>query len=173
MESFSALALVYLYGLSKLVGEHLTNEFHLKTGITCVICRFFNAFGPNETNPHLIPEIQDQINAGKREISLGNLEPKRDFIHTYDMARAVRMLMDKFDEGIEIFNLGRGIECSVVEIVEAFSRQLGEEVKIAQDPNRMRKTDRLHLLADVSKLKDYTGWEPEWGIDEGVKTLIQ
>ena len=161
-----------VYGLSKLVGEHLMNEFHLKTGITSVICRFFNAFGPNETNPHLIPEIQDQINAGKREISLGNLEPKRDFIHTYDMARAVRMLMEKFDAGIEIFNLGRGIEYSVVEIVEAFSRQLGEEVKIVQDPNRMRKSDRLHLLADVSKLKEYTGWEPEWGIDEGIKTLI-
>ena len=162
-----------VYGLSKLVGERLMNEFHLKTGITCVVCRFFNAFGPNETNPHLIPEIQDQINAGKREISLGNLEPKRDFIHTYDMARAVRMLMEKFDAGIEIFNLGRGIEYSVVEIVQAFSRQLGEEVKIVQDPNRMRKSDRLHLLADVSKLKDFTGWEPEWGIDEGIKTLIQ
>jgi UDP-glucose 4-epimerase len=161
-----------VYGLSKLVCEHLMNEFHLKTGITSVICRFFNAFGPNETNPHLIPEIQDQINAGKREISLGNLEPKRDFIHTYDMARAVRMLMEKFDSGIEIFNLGRGIEYSVVEIVEAFARQLGEEVKIVQDPNRMRQSDRLHLLADVSKLKNYTGWEPEWGIDEGIKTLI-
>lgn len=162
-----------VYGLSKLVGEHLMNEFHLKTGITSVICRFFNAFGPNETNPHLIPEIQNQINEGKREISLGNLEPKRDFIHTYDMARAVRMLMEKFDEKIGVFNLGRGIEYSVVEIVEAFSRQLGEEVKIKQDPKRMRKSDRLHLLADVSKLKDYTGWEPEWGIDEGIKTLIQ
>jgi UDP-glucose 4-epimerase len=162
-----------VYGLSKLVGEHLMNEFHLKTGITSVICRFFNAFGPNETNPHLIPEIQNQINEGKREISLGNLEPKRDFIHTYDMARAVRMLMEKFDEEIGVFNLGRGIEYSVVEIVEAFSRQLGEEVKIRQDPGRMRKSDRLHLLADVSKLKAYTGWEPEWGIDEGIKTLIQ
>jgi nucleoside-diphosphate-sugar epimerase len=61
--------------------------------------------------------------------SLGNLEPKRDFIHTYDMARAVRMLMEKFDSGIDVFNLGRGIEYSVVEIVQAFSRQLGEEGK--------------------------------------------
>lgn len=161
-----------IYGLSKLVGERLMSGFHLKTGIPSIVCRFFNAFGPNETNPHLIPEIQDQINSGKREISLGNLEPKRDFIHTYDMARAVRVLMQKFDAGIEIFNLGRGIEYSVVEIVQAFSRQLGQEIKIVQDPDRMRKSDRLHLLADVSKLKGYTGWEPEWGIDEGIRTLI-
>jgi UDP-glucose 4-epimerase len=58
-----------IYGLSKLVGERLVNEFYLKTGITAVICRFFNAFGPNETNPHLIPEIQNQINAGREKFA--------------------------------------------------------------------------------------------------------
>lgn len=162
-----------IYGLTKLTGERLMNEFHLKTQKPTVICRFFNAFGPNETNPHLIPEIQEQVNAGKRTIQLGNLEPKRDFIHTYDMARAVRLLLESDLEGIEIFNLGRGIEYSVREIVESFQRELGEEIRIEQDPARVRKTDRMHLLADVNKLKKYAGWEPEWGIDEGIKTLIE
>ncbi len=162
-----------IYGLSKLTGEHLCKMFHLESGIDTVICRFFNAFGPNETNPHLIPEIQAQINNGKRSIQLGNLEPKRDFIHTYDMARAVRLLMMSDMKGLDTFNLGRGIEYSVREIVQAFERQLGEKVEIEIDPKRVRKTDRMHLLADVSKLKSITGWEPEWGIDEGIKTLIQ
>ncbi len=161
-----------IYGLSKLTGEHLMNEFHLKTKIPTVICRFFNAFGPNETNPHLIPEIQDQINTGKRTINLGNLTPKRDFIHTYDMARAVRLLMEKEIHGIDIFNLGRGIEYSVTEIVEAFERELGEKITIEQEQSRIRKTERMHLLADVSKLKAATGWEPERSIDDGIKTLI-
>ncbi len=161
-----------IYGLSKLTGERLCNEFHLKTNIPTVICRFFNAFGPNETNPHLIPEIQNQINAGQRTINLGNLTPKRDFIHTYDMARAVRLLMEKEMQGINTFNLGRGIEYSVTEIVEAFERQLGEKITIEQEASRIRKTERMHLLADVTKLKNATGWEPEWGIDEGVKTMI-
>lgn len=162
-----------IYGLSKLTGERLVNEFYLKTKIPTVVCRFFNAFGPNETNPHLIPEIQDQVNSGKRTINLGNLEPKRDFIHTYDMARAVRLLMESEIQGINIFNLGRGIEYSVTEIVEAFERQLGEKITIEQEASRIRKTDRMHLLADVNKLKKTTGWEPEWGIDEGIKTLIK
>ncbi|MEA3451114.1 MAG: NAD(P)-dependent oxidoreductase, partial [Bacteroidota bacterium] len=154
-----------IYGLSKLTGEHLLNEFHLKTKIPTVICRFFNAFGPNETNPHLIPEIQDQINAGKRTINLGNLTPKRDFIHTFDMARAVRLLMEKEMQGINTFNLGRGIEYSVTEIVDAFERQLGEKITIEQEQSRIRKTERMHLLADVSKLKEATGWKPERTID--------
>lgn len=161
-----------VYGLSKLTGERLMHEFHLETGLPAVVCRFFNAFGPNETNPHLIPEVQDQINQGKRSIQLGNVEPKRDFIHTSDMARAVRMLMEQIETGCEAFNLGRGIEYSVREVVEAFCRQIGEPIQIEQDPKRVRKTDRMHLLADIQKLKAATGWEPKVSLDEGIATLI-
>jgi UDP-glucose 4-epimerase len=160
-----------IYGLSKLTGEHLCNEFHLMTGIPTIICRFFNAFGPNETNPHLIPEIQQQVNDGLRKIHLGNLTPKRDFIHTSDMANAVHTLLSKVNAGIDTYNLGRGIEYSVTEIVDAFSRQLGEKIEIEVDPARVRKVERMHLLADVSKLKSI-GWEPLIGIDEGIATLI-
>lgn len=160
-----------IYGLSKLTGEHLCNEFHLQTKTPVIICRFFNAFGPNETNPHLIPEIQKQVNSGLRTLQLGNLTPKRDFIHTSDMANAVDVLLNKIEDGIHIYNLGRGIEYSVIEIVDAFARQLGEEVKIEVDPSRVRKTERMHLLADVSKLKKL-GWQPLVDIDGGIKTMV-
>ena len=161
-----------IYGLSKLTGEHLCNEFYLQTGIPTVICRFFNAFGPNETNPHLIPEIQQQLQRGQRTIKLGNLTPKRDFIHTHDMANAIHLLINKFNKGTDVFNLGRGVEYSVTEIVEAFERQLSEKIMIEVDPLKVRKVERMHLLADIRKLKEFTGWEPAIGIDEGIKTLL-
>ena len=161
-----------IYGLSKLAGEHLMNEFHLQTSIPTIICRFFNAFGLNETNLHLIPEIQRQVNSGQRTIELGNLDPKRDFIHTYDMARAISMLLDKFDSGIDVFNLGRGQEYSVIDVVKEFENQLGEEITIKVDQSRVRKVERMHLLADISKLKSFISWEPEISLSEGIKTLI-
>jgi UDP-glucose 4-epimerase len=161
-----------IYGLTKLTGERLCHEFYLDSGIATVVCRFFNAFGPNETNPHLIPEIAAQINAGSRVLKLGNQAPKRDFIHTSDMARAVIALLESFTQGFDTFNLGRGIEYSVLEIAAAFGNALGEEVRVEVDPAKVRKTDRLHLLADISKLKAFTGWEPKVGIDEGIATLI-
>ncbi len=161
-----------IYGLSKLTVEHLCNDFHLQSQIPVVVCRFFNAFGPNETNPHLIPEIQKQVLEGKRKIQLGNLTPKRDFIHTFDMAAAVETLLTQVKEGIHTFNLGRGIEYSVTEIVDAFSKAIGEKIEIEVDPARVRKVERQHLLADVSKLKSL-GWEPKIGIEEGIKTLVQ
>lgn len=161
-----------IYGLTKLTGEHLLRNFFLETGIDTIVCRFFNAFGPNETNPHLIPEIEKQLREGSRTIKLGNLTPKRDFIHTYDMAEAVKKLIELNNTGYDVFNLGRGIEYSVVDIVQAFERQLGEKIKIEVDPIRVRKVEREHLLADVSKLKKTAGWEPVWGIDEGIKNLL-
>ena len=161
-----------IYGLSKLACERLCNEFHLETKIPTVVCRFFNAFGPNETNPHLIPEIQKQILGGNRKIKLGNLTPKRDFIHTHDMASAVQILLEKSGNGIDTFNLGRGIEYAVTEIVDAFAKAIGEPIQIEVDPARVRKVERMHLLADVTKLKSL-GWQPKIGIEEGIKTLVQ
>jgi len=161
-----------IYGLSKLTGEHLFKKFWLETGIDTIVCRFFNAFGPNETNPHLIPEIEKQLMDGLRTIKLGNLTPKRDFIHTYDMATAVSKLLKIEKVGYNIFNLGRGIEYSVVEIVEAFERQLNDKINIEVDPARERKVERQHLLADVSKLKKVAGWQPVRSIDEGIKNMV-
>ena len=110
--------------------------------------------------------------ARDRTMRLGNLDPKRDFIHTADMGRAMSALLGTVTSGHEVFNIGRGMEYSVREIVEAFARQLGEPLSIEVDPARVRKVERMHLLADVSKLKRVTGWEPLRSIDDGVATLL-
>ena len=162
-----------IYGISKLAGEHLMNEFYLQTSIPTIIGRFFNAFGPNETNAHVIPEIQRQVNSGARTIQLGNLDPKRDFVHTSDMAIAISKLLDKFNTGIDTFNIGRGIEYSVKEVVQAFEQVLGEEITIQVDPARVRKVERMHLLADISKLTNFIDWEPQISLGQGIATLLK
>ena len=162
-----------IYGLSKLTCEELLKKFNYETKVDTIVCRFFNAFGPNETNPHLFPEIEKQLRTGHRKIQLGNLTPKRDFIHTYDMAEAVRLLLNINGIGYDTFNLGRGIEYSVTDIVEAFERQLGEKIEIEVSSDRVRKIERMHLLADVTKLNRTVGWEPRWSIDDGIRNLIE
>lgn len=161
-----------IYGLSKLAGEQLMQKFYFETKIDTICCRFFNAFGPNETNPHLIPEIERQLRDGHRTIALGNLTPKRDFIHTHDMANAVLAMINLKNTGYDTFNLGRGIEYAVTEIVSTFETLLNEKITVNIDPSRTRKVERMHLLANVDKLKQKTGWEPKWTITEGIKDLI-
>jgi UDP-glucose 4-epimerase len=161
-----------IYGLSKLAGERFVNEFYLETHIPSIICRFFNAFGPRETNPHLIPEIHRQVVSGNRKIQLGNLDPKRDFIHTSDMSSALRLLLEKFDTGIDTFNIGSGIEYSVREVVKAFESAIGESIEIEVDPARVRKVERQHLCADIHKLTNFLNWEPSITLNNGIQQLI-
>jgi UDP-glucose 4-epimerase len=161
-----------IYGLSKMTGERLMNEFYLDTKIPSLVCRFFNAFGPRETNPHLIPEIHRQVVSGKRKIQLGNLEPKRDFIHTSDMSLALKLLLEKFDTGIDTFNIGSGSEYSVTEVVQAFERAIGESIEIEIDPERVRKVERQHLCADIGKLSNFLNWKPAVSLDSGIQKLI-
>ena len=104
---------------------------------------------------------------------MGNLTPKRDFIHTHDMANAVNALINLENVGYDVFNLGRGIEYAVTEVVNEFEKILNDKITIEVDQARVRKVERMHLLADVSKLKNKTGWEPKWSLNQGINDLVE
>ncbi|MCK4255851.1 GDP-mannose 4,6-dehydratase [candidate division WOR-3 bacterium] len=161
-----------IYGITKFVGEDLAELFYRKTGICTVIGRFFNVYGPNETNPHLIPEIVTQLKAGRREIELGNLEPKRDFIHVSDLVNAIVSLVEKYNGEYGVFNIGTGSEYSAKEIVGCFEKILGEHIVVNQHPDRIRKVERMHLLADIDKIKRTVGWAPRVELLKGLKELM-
>jgi nucleoside-diphosphate-sugar epimerase len=88
------------------------------------------------------------------------------------MANAIEAIVKLDNIGFDIFNLGRGIEYAVTEIVATFEKLLNEKITVQIDPLRTRKVERMHLLADVTKLKERTGWQPNWSIEEGIKDLI-
>jgi len=161
-----------IYGLSKLAGEQLMHKFYLETSVPVIVCRFFNAIGRNETNLHLFPTILSQIKSGQRTIKLGNLLPKRDYIHVQDITQAVHQLMLRCKEGYDIFNVGSGTEHTVVEIVEAFEQVIGEKIVIEIDETKVRKTERMHLSADISKIKSFINWTPTFSIQEAIKDLL-
>ncbi|NOY76239.1 MAG: NAD-dependent epimerase/dehydratase family protein [Calditrichaeota bacterium] len=161
-----------IYGDTKYFGEHLMRLFHEKTGKTGVVARLFNLFGPNETNPHVIPEILDQLRKGDT-VHLGNLKPKRDYIYVLDVAKALFQMDQKFSNGLHTFNVGTGHEYSVDELVKTVADILGRDVTIEIDPARVRKQERLHLVAGIDKIKKELGWQPEEDLFNGLKKLIE
>lgn len=161
-----------VYGRTKLVGEELTELFHERTGIDAVTARLFNTYGANETNDHLIPAILDQIADGSRTVELGNLTPKRDFVHVADVVRALETLSTAFDRGYRTYNVGTGTAYSVREVVEHVSAALGEDIEIVEDEERVRESDRPHLQADVSRIETELGWSPDLSFTEGLARLL-
>jgi UDP-glucose 4-epimerase len=161
-----------IYGATKAAGEALVRGFAAASGVRVAIGRLFNAVGHRETNPHLIPDILDQLTVGVRTLRLGNLDPRRDFIDTRDMARAIVAASLAVDRGSDTFNIGAGKQYSVVDVVEICQAILGEPVTIEQDPARVRKVERPSLLAGIGKLSAATGWKPEIALERTLGELL-
>ncbi len=118
-----------VYGVTKLEGEGLVERFASSSGVDCVIARIFNVMGPRETNPHVVPEIVEQVRSGSDEIELGNLEPRRDLTDVRDVAAALARLLRMAPAGLSVFNVGSGRALSVLELVEECERIGGRALR--------------------------------------------
>jgi len=150
-ELSSELGPVDVYGFSKLHGEDYVEYFGALKGFETVIVRLFNVIGPGETNPHVLPEIIKQLKSGRRCLELGNVHPKRDYIHVQDVARGFIQVATQpipIDEATPVtVNLGSGRSYSVAEIVDHLSEILGASIEIVVDPARVRAVDRPNLVS--------------------------
>jgi UDP-glucose 4-epimerase len=156
------IAPVDIYGLTKLQAERYVDYYHRLGKIDAVIVRLFNVIGPGETNPHLVPAIIRQVSRGERKIKLGNLFPKRDYIHVEDAAEGFLRLA-RVPGGRPaplISNLGTGRSYAVREIVEKIADAADVRLEIEQDPERIRSNDRPLLCASTQTLHTITGWLP-------------
>lgn len=162
-----------IYGNTKLFGEYLLRTTCSQFGIQGAIARLFNIYGPNETNSHIIPEILDQLKAGNYTINLGNLQPRRDYIYVADVVSALMQLEEKSTKKIEAYNVGTGEEYSVENLVDIVSEIVNRKIQVEIEPARVRKQERMHLLAGIGSIRSRTGWNPEYKIMSGLRKLIE
>lgn len=163
-----------IYGITKAANEEQSNIYATETGVETVCVRLFNVFGQYETNPHLIPEVIDQIKEGTYDLKLGNVEPKRSYIHVEDVANALIALSQcDLEQAYTCVNLGHDEETSVKDVVDIIREATGLPLTIVQDPARVRKSDRMYLRCDSTYLNKLTGWRPQYGIKDGLRKLLE
>ncbi len=170
VEDATPLRPLEVYGESKLEGERLAAAFHAETGITTSVLRLFNAIGRHETNPHVVPHIFESLQASD-VVRLGNIEPRRDYIDTRDMAEAI-VAVASGSRGLSVLNVGTGTAYSVREILERLRRILGRPVTVEQEASRVRASERMLLLADIAKIRRAVRWTPRVPLDDSLKDLI-
>jgi UDP-glucose 4-epimerase len=174
VEDASALEPADVYGLTKLQAEHYLGYFARRRGFAGVAARLFNVVGPGETNPHLIPEIVLQLRAGERRIRLGNLWPKRDYLHVEDAAAgfAALALDGELPAGhVLAVNLGSARAHSVVDIIARLGALSGVDCEIVEELSRVRAVDRPFLAADISRAAAAFGWRPARSLDDALRDL--
>ena len=161
------------YAVSKLAGERVIFTMHKEHDIPAVIIRPFNSFGPNITQPYIIPEIISQILSEKNVITLGNLQSKRDLTFVSDTAKAI--LLSLTSEGVigETINVGSQRTLSIRELVKVISNLLSKDVEVEVDPSRFRPFDVDNLVCNYDRANRLLGWKPEVSISEGLKQTIE
>ena len=138
-----------------------------------MIARLFNVIGERETNPHVVPEIVEQLQQGTTHLRLGNVHTKRDYTDVVDVAEALeRLLLLRRTEDKLVVNVGSGKGVSVAELASSCERILGREVALTIDPARVRTQDRAELVADTRLLRAITGWAPKRTLEQTLTTLL-
>ena len=172
------------YGQTKgMLEQVLTDLWVADHEWNVVLLRYFNPIGAHESvligeDPkgipnNLVPYIA-QVAVGKLECLgvFGNDYDTpdgtgvRDYIHVVDLAKGHVKAMKKLEpgSGVSIYNLGTGNGYSVLQVVKAFEKACGKEIKYAIKPRRAG--DIATCYCDASKAKRELGWEAEKGIEE-------
>ena len=102
---------------------------------------------------------------------VGNLSAKRDFSDVRDVVRAYTLLMQKGIAG-ETYNVGSGKAVSIQTILDILLEQSTESVAVEQDPSKMRPSDVPYIEADITKLREDTGWKPIYPLEETLRTML-
>lgn len=170
VEDETPLGPLEVYGESKVAAERLLREFHAETGTSTTILRLFNAVGRRETNPHVIPHIFESLRSSDT-IALGNMDPRRDYVDTRDIAEAIVAASDRA-AGLQVLNVGTGVAYSVSDVVESLRRILRRPIRVQQEPARTRTSERMLLLADVARMRATTGWSARIKLDETLQDLV-
>ncbi len=156
-EDTSELRPIDLYGWLKKHVEDLARYYTGKRGLSILNIRLANAAGHGETNPKLIGTILQQIQSGKTVVELGNLTPRRDFIHIDDIAWAIDRLIDLWPVArgqVETVNLGTGHPpISVEELFFKIAAVVGPHIRLRSVAERQRPIDRELLCVDSTKVK--------------------
>ncbi|XEC93403.1 GDP-mannose 4,6-dehydratase [Paenibacillus tarimensis] len=164
------------YAVSKVAQEYLGYQYHKSYGLHIVPTRTFNHTGPRRGENFVTSNFSKQIaeiEKGKKApvLSVGNLDAKRDFTDVRDVVRAYWLALEKGVAG-ETYNIASGTCLTIREMLDLLLSKSKVEIKVRQDPARLRPSDVEILLGDYSKFNQQTGWKPEIPFDQTMQDLL-
>tara|TARA_B100000795_G_scaffold269529_1_gene259181 strand:+ start:2017 stop:2889 length:873 start_codon:yes stop_codon:yes gene_type:complete len=149
------------YVFSKFLSEQIVHFY--KDLIPSIIIRLSNIYGYTKLRrPDLVPTIMQDIFL-KDNVTIWSDIPKRDFIFTEDAADAVLKLLNVDYTGT--LNLGTGKMNSIKEITSIIESLSGKKI-ISENKD---VSGPLEFSTDISKIKEITGWSPQYTLEEGLK----
>ena len=164
------------YAVSKVGQDLLAYQYNQSYGTHVIRTRAFNHDGPRRGKVFATSNFAFQISEiekGRAEpvLRVGNLEAERDFTDVRDIVKGYVLAVEKGEPG-EVYNLASNKAYSIQQVVDMLLEMAQVEIRVEQDPARMRPSDVPILLGDYSKFHEATGWQPTIPFEQTLKDLL-
>lgn len=165
------------YAASKVAAEQAFNEY-FRQGIHGVIARPFNHIGPGQSPDFVTASFAKQIaeiEQGKQPpvLRTGNLEAFRDFLDVRDVCDAYIQLMElPASSNLKLFNISSGKPYRIQEVLEVLLAQSQCQIRVEQDPSRLRPSDIPYAAGISERLRNIVGWTPSYTLDGTLCNLL-
>ena len=173
------------YGTSKLFIEQILKDIYASDNSwDIIILRYFNPVGahesgligeepqgiPNNLMPYIVrvaAGILPELSVFGDDYNTPDGTGVRDYIHVVDLAKGHLKALEKLNkekQGLFIYNLGTGTGYSVLDMVKAFEKASGKEVKYKIAPRR--EGDIATCYSDPKKAQEELGWKAEKSLED-------
>lgn len=164
------------YAIAKIAGIKMCDAYRQQYGCHFISAMPTNMYGPNDNfdlqNSHVLPALIRKMHTakvtGQPTVTIwGTGTPKREFLHSDDLAAACLHLMLHFDEPGPI-NIGTGEDLSIAELAQMVKEVVGFEGQLEFDTSKPDGTPRK--LLDVSRIHAL-GWKHHIELRDGISEV--
>lgn len=159
------------YAISKYAIELLADKLGHRYNIPTVCMRYTYVQGPRNSfynaysgvTRRFALQIMDEIAPTVYEDGL----QKRDYVNVWDVAQANLLVMEKDEANFRVFNVGGGVEITVLELANLMLKEFNSNLK-PDITGLFRIGDTRHTISDTSALRSL-GWKPKISIKDSVR----
>jgi GDPmannose 4,6-dehydratase len=165
------------YGISKVAGFHLTVNYREAYGMFCCSGILFNHESPRRGFEFVTRKITSGVARIKfglaNEVSLGNLDAKRDWGHAADYVRAMHLMLQQSEP--DDYVVATGESHTVREVCELAFAEAGLDYKdhVRVDQRFYRPAEVDILMGDATKARRALGWKPQYSFPELVREMVR
>ncbi|WNM24897.1 GDP-L-fucose synthase family protein [Demequina capsici] len=165
------------YAIAKIAGILHIQSARRQYGLPWISAMPTNLYGPNDNfspqGSHVLPALIRRYDQAARSgatsvTNWGTGTPRREFLHSDDMADACLHLMEHYDGPAQV-NVGTGSDVTIKEIAETIAKVVGYEGATEWDTTKPDGTPQK--LLDVSQLAD-AGWTAQISLEEGLRRTV-
>jgi GDP-L-fucose synthase len=166
------------YAVAKIAGIKLCQAYRRQFGFNSICLMPTNLYGPGDNfelqNSHVLPALIRRFHEAKlrgdaRVVAWGTGEPRREFLHVFDLADAIVQLLERYDDE-RIINVGCGADSTIRELCEIVRTVVGYRGGLEFDASKPDGTPRK--LLDVSRITAF-GWRPKIDLRSGIEQVYE